>query len=188
MKGIDPALDVLIGWLWVSPAPALLERYGVRHLARVRWLSQITVREELRGRGYGQALLEARHERLAAEDVEALYLRVYDWNTAAPRVYTRCAYELVRQFVTDAHLRKDLTPTPLRQGQVPRPGCRARYQSGSGVLRANSSFESSATHIMDQRHRHILIAGSLGSWVEWWDPAVGRVVAPRQRPDTRRSA
>jgi ribosomal protein S18 acetylase RimI-like enzyme len=67
-----------------------LEQYGVRDLARVRWLKQITVQEALRGRSYGRALLAALHERLAAEGIEALYLRVYDWNTAARRLYARC--------------------------------------------------------------------------------------------------
>jgi ribosomal protein S18 acetylase RimI-like enzyme len=111
MKGIDTTRDALVGWVWVSPAPAFLERYGVRDLARARWLSQITVREELRERGYGRALLTVLHEHLAAQDVEVLYLRVYHWNTAAQRLYARSGYESVSRFPTDAHLRKDLTAT-----------------------------------------------------------------------------
>ena len=111
LKGVHAAEGVLVGWLWVGPGPMFLERYGVRDLARVRWLSQITVRDELRGRGYGQALLAALHEHLAAEGVDVLYLRVYDWNTAARRLYTRSGYEVVHQFATDAHLRKHLTVT-----------------------------------------------------------------------------
>ena len=111
LKGVRTTDGVPVGWVWVGPGPAVLERYGVRDLARARWLSQITVRDELRGRGYGQALLTALHEQLAAEGVEALYLRVYDWNTAARRLYARCGYEVVRQFATDAHLRKHLTAT-----------------------------------------------------------------------------
>jgi RimJ/RimL family protein N-acetyltransferase len=113
VKGIDTTRDdeLVVGWVWVSPGPAFLERYGVRDVARARWLSQITVREEVRERGYGRALLTALHEHLAAPEVgvEALYLRVYDWNTAARRLYARCGYELVHQFPTDAHMRKRLT-------------------------------------------------------------------------------
>ena len=110
LKGVD-AGGAPVGWLWVGPAPAFLARYGVGEPSRVRWLYQITVREDLRGRGYGRALLEVLHGRLAAEGVEAVYLRVYDWNAAACRLYARCGYEVVRRFVTDAHLRKRL-PTP----------------------------------------------------------------------------
>jgi GNAT superfamily N-acetyltransferase len=99
----------VVGWLWISPAPAFLERYGVRDPARARWINQITVRDDLRGRGYGQALLAAIHANLAVQGAEAVYLRVYDWNTAARRLYARCGYEVVRQFATDAHLRKRLT-------------------------------------------------------------------------------
>ena len=110
LKGAPAADEALVGWVWVSPGPALLERYGVEDPSRARWLSQITVRDELRGQGYGQALLAALHEHLAAEGIEALYLRVYDWNVPARRLYTHCGYEVVRQFATDAHMRKHLTP------------------------------------------------------------------------------
>jgi ribosomal protein S18 acetylase RimI-like enzyme len=74
----------------------------------VRWLAQITVDEALRGRGYGRALLDALHTFLVERGVRELYLRVYDWNTAARRLYARCGHEVVRQFATDAHLRKRL--------------------------------------------------------------------------------
>lgn len=110
LKGVRAADGALVGWVWVGPGPLVLEQYGLRELTRVRWLGQITVRDELRGRGYGQALLTKLHEQLAAEGVEALYLRVYDWNIAARRLYARCGYEVVRQFANDAHLRKQLGP------------------------------------------------------------------------------
>jgi GNAT superfamily N-acetyltransferase len=108
LKGLNAA-GAMVGWLWVGPAPAFLERYGVREPARVRWLGQITVAEDQRGRGYGRALLEELHAQLAAEGVEAIYLRIYDWNAAARRLYARSGYEVVRQFSTDAHLRKQLS-------------------------------------------------------------------------------
>ena len=89
-----------VAWVWVSPAP---ERW-VEDAASARWLSQITVEPDERGRGVGRAVLDALHERLAAEGVTAVWLRVYDWNDPARRLYSACDYELVRQFPTDAHL------------------------------------------------------------------------------------
>ena len=110
-KGLD-AGGGLVGWLWVSPAPAFVERYGVRDPTRARWLSQITVTEDRRGRGDGRALLAALHAQLAAEGVDALGLRVYDRNAAARRLYARSGYQVVRRFPTDAHLRKPLAAPP----------------------------------------------------------------------------
>ncbi len=98
-----------VGWIWVAPAPAFLgDDYE-----RKRWLSQITVDEAQRKRGYGRALLSALHHWLEAQGVEELWLRVYNWNDAARRLYARAGYELVRQFPTDAHLRKRLGPAPV---------------------------------------------------------------------------
>ena len=118
-KGTRAADGALVGWVWVAPGRLVLKQYGVSELTHVRWLGQITVRDELRGRGYGQALLTKLHQQLAAEGVEALYLRVYDWNIAARRLYARCGYEVVRQFANDAHLRKALKLSRLRQGPGP---------------------------------------------------------------------
>jgi ribosomal protein S18 acetylase RimI-like enzyme len=83
--------------------------------ARVSWLAQITVDEPCRGRGYGRAMLEALHDKLAEEGVAELFLRVYDWNEPARRLYTRCGYEVVAQFPADAHMRKRLTDVPAGQ-------------------------------------------------------------------------
>jgi GNAT superfamily N-acetyltransferase len=103
LKGTD-AHGTPIGWLWVAPAPEFLGE----NRERKRWLSQITVEESLRGRGYGGALLVALHGWLAAQGVEELWLRVYDWNEAARRLYARAGYDVMRQFSTDAHLRRSL--------------------------------------------------------------------------------
>jgi len=86
-----------LGWLWIAPAPDFL---GPGR-ERTRWLSQITVEERLRGQGVGWALLAALHDRLSAERVDELWLRVFDWNTAARRLYGALGYELVRHFATD---------------------------------------------------------------------------------------
>lgn len=93
-----------IGWVWVSPAPAFL---GPNH-ARARWLSQLTV-EDVRGHGWGRALLQATERRLLQMGVEELWLRVFDWNTAARALYDSEGYELVERFENDAHLRKLLS-------------------------------------------------------------------------------
>jgi ribosomal protein S18 acetylase RimI-like enzyme len=50
-------------------------------------------------------LLDALHAHLAAEGVVELYLRVYDWNAPARRLYASRGYEVAAQFPTDAHLR-----------------------------------------------------------------------------------
>lgn len=102
-KAVDAA-GRKVAWVWVSPAPAK----WVDDAATARWLSQITVEPSERGRGVGRAVLDALHARLAAEGVTSLWLRVYDWNEPARRLYTRCGYERVRQFPTDAHLRRRL--------------------------------------------------------------------------------
>ena len=110
LKGVTPD-GTRVGWVWVAPPPAFLqERYALPNLDDVRWLMQITVDEPLRGRGYGRALLEALHRWLANQGARELYLRVYDWNVAARRLYERAGYEVVRQVPTDAHLRKRLGP------------------------------------------------------------------------------
>jgi GNAT superfamily N-acetyltransferase len=107
-KGVDDEDGELVGWLWVAPAPPFLLQYGVRDLARVRWLGQITVKDQLCGRGYGRALLTKLHRELATEGAEAVYLRVYNWNTVARGLYASCGYKLASQFATDAHLMKAL--------------------------------------------------------------------------------
>jgi ribosomal protein S18 acetylase RimI-like enzyme len=103
LKGVT-ADGTPVGRLWVGPAPGFL---GPGH-ERTRWLGQITVEEALRGRGYGRAMLEALHAQLRHDGVAELWLRVYDWNTVAQRLYRSLGYELARQFETDAHLRKVL--------------------------------------------------------------------------------
>ncbi|MBV9578174.1 MAG: GNAT family N-acetyltransferase, partial [Chloroflexi bacterium] len=87
-KGVD-STGARVGWLWVAPAPSMIEAYVGHDLSAVRWLSQLTVAETLRGQGYGLALLQALHQRLAAEGVVEIYLRVYDWNEVARRLYLR---------------------------------------------------------------------------------------------------
>lgn len=95
-----------VGWVWLSPAP---EHLGPGH-DRTRWLSQITVNECRRGLGWGRATLAAIERRLASRGVEQLWLRVFNWNVAARRLYESQGYELATQFATDAHLRKYLQP------------------------------------------------------------------------------
>ncbi len=94
-----------IGWVWLSPAPAFL---GAHH-DRYRWLSQLTIDERVRGRGWNRALLTATERHLSSLGVEQLWLRVFDWNTSARALYDSQGYELVERFAVDAHMRKRLS-------------------------------------------------------------------------------
>jgi ribosomal protein S18 acetylase RimI-like enzyme len=94
-----------IGWVWISPAPEFIGS----NRGRARWLSQLTVEEAVRGRGWGRALLNATERHLAEIGVEQLWLRVFDWNTSARALYDSQGYELVERFSNDAHLRKRLS-------------------------------------------------------------------------------
>jgi ribosomal protein S18 acetylase RimI-like enzyme len=93
-----------VGWVWLSPPPEFL---GPGH-ERTRWLSQLTVENRCRGRGWGHAILVAIEQYSASLGVEQIWLRVFDWNVVARRLYASHGYELVSQFPTDAHLRKVL--------------------------------------------------------------------------------
>ena len=95
----------LVGWAWLAPPPAFL---GPDH-ERTRWLSQLTVEEPRRGQGWGRAILTAieRYER--SRGSRAIWLRVFDWNTAARRLYLSEGYEVARKFSGDAHMCKALT-------------------------------------------------------------------------------
>ncbi|HEY4105978.1 MAG TPA: GNAT family N-acetyltransferase, partial [Polyangiaceae bacterium] len=94
-----------IGWVWLSPAPAFL---GANR-PRSRWLSQLTIEDTIRGRGWNRALLNATERYLTGIGVEQLWLRVYDWNVAARSLYEAQGYELIERFANDSHLRKVLS-------------------------------------------------------------------------------
>ena len=103
----ESALDgSRIGWTWISPPPLLL---GPGH-ERIYWLSQLTVLESHRRIGWGRAILDAIEHHLCALGAEELWLRVFNWNVPARRLYESHGYALVTQFVTDSHLRKRLVP------------------------------------------------------------------------------
>jgi RimJ/RimL family protein N-acetyltransferase len=72
------------------------------------WLSQLTIAVPSRGSGYGTATMLAVHARLVDMGIEELWLRVFDWNVAARRLYDRLGYRVARRFVADAHLFKRL--------------------------------------------------------------------------------
>ena len=110
LKGILTE-GTVIGWMWVAPAPEFLGD----DRENKRWPSQITVEESLRKRGYGRALLSALHDRLEAEGVEELWLRVFNWNEAARGLYTSAGYKVVREFPTDAHMCKRFVPEPVEK-------------------------------------------------------------------------
>jgi ribosomal protein S18 acetylase RimI-like enzyme len=95
------AADGPVAWVWEGPSP--LNKPG-------RWLYQITIDEELRGRGFGRAVLTALERKLSREGTPQLMLNVFRWNEAALKLYERCGYEVVAEFPVSLHLRKLLLP------------------------------------------------------------------------------
>gem|GEM_PF-2014837 len=93
-----------VGWVWLSPPPPFL---GPGH-ERTRWLSQLTVEELQRGQGWGHAILDAVEQYELTRGSQAIWLRVFDWNTIARRLYQSHGYELARQFTVEAHFCKPL--------------------------------------------------------------------------------
>ena len=94
-----------VGWTWLSPPPPFL---GPGH-ERTRWLSQLTVEELQRGQGWGRAILGAVEQYELTRGSQSIWLRVFDWNVPARRLYQSLGYELARKFTVDAHLCKQLT-------------------------------------------------------------------------------
>lgn len=119
-KGVaaDPAADLVdgttktVGWLWVGPIPSVVTGIagiaGIAEPTRARWLYQITVAESERGRGFGTHLLAALEAHLYAHGATDLYLRVFNWNTVARRLYDRAGYEPVLTNDVDTRMRKRL--------------------------------------------------------------------------------
>ena len=94
----------VVGWAWLSPGQPFL---GPGH-ERSCWLSQLTVDEAHRRRGWGTAIMDAVGRHATNLGFAAIWLRVFDWNVAAQRLYQSRGYELARKFPTDAHLFKRL--------------------------------------------------------------------------------
>ncbi len=91
-----------VGWIWVGLPP------GEFHLQRARWLYQILVEEDSRGRGFGRAMLVALEDLLSGAGVEALHLNVFKWNLVARSLYDSMGYEVVLETETEAGMRKRL--------------------------------------------------------------------------------
>jgi ribosomal protein S18 acetylase RimI-like enzyme len=98
--------DTRVGWVWLSPPPSFL---GAGH-ERTCWLSQLTVEESQRRRGWGRAILNELERHARNRGHHAIWLRVFDWNVAAQSVYLAQGYGLAQKFETDAHFCKRLTP------------------------------------------------------------------------------
>lgn len=92
-----------VGWLWTQPPQPAMP-------AGSAFLYQITVRQALRGRGYGRAMLAALEAQLRLDGVDVLELNVNDGNTVARRLYESSGYTLVEQLTGKRRLRKHLTP------------------------------------------------------------------------------
>jgi len=75
-----------------------------------QYLYQITVDENVRGRGYGRMMLQALEALLAAEGVETLRLNVFHWNRVARGLYDSAGYEVLSAGEASAELCKRLSP------------------------------------------------------------------------------
>ncbi len=102
-KGMDPA-GRRVGSIWVGPPPG---RAGDE---RARWLFDIVVEEDLRGRGYGKALLRATEDLLRWEGREELALNVFAYNEIAISLYTSSGYEVFARYRSGQEMRKRLGP------------------------------------------------------------------------------
>jgi ribosomal protein S18 acetylase RimI-like enzyme len=71
---------------------------------RGAWIYDIEVEPELRGKGYGSALLEALERTVADHGGEEIGLNVFAGNAVARRLYERSGYE-----TTSLHMRKSLS-------------------------------------------------------------------------------
>lgn len=91
-------------WLWIAPPPTFLNLPEVN----MAWLSQITVAQERRGKGVGRACLSLLDAQLTERGVSEIWLRVFDWNLSAQRLYKWAGYERVTKFEFDSHMRKVL--------------------------------------------------------------------------------
>lgn len=102
-KGVDGS-GREVGWVWVGPVP------GSESNRRARWLFQILVKDEFRGRGFGRALLQAAEDRLASEGVTSLGLNVWAFNAVARSLYESAGYETLARYPAGAEMRKRLVP------------------------------------------------------------------------------
>jgi GNAT superfamily N-acetyltransferase len=102
-KGLDETKEH-VGWLWEGPIPAVVKPKP----EHARWLYQITVRESLRRKGYGRAMLQVLEELLVRAGVADLYLNVFRWNQAARALYDSMGYEVVYDGETETGMRKRL--------------------------------------------------------------------------------
>ncbi|MFI7597528.1 GNAT family N-acetyltransferase [Actinoplanes sp. NPDC049681] len=71
--------------------------------AETAFVYDVEVREDRRGRGYGQAIMRAAEELCRARGVQSIGLNVFGQNTGARRLYEREGYE-----ITSLQMRKQL--------------------------------------------------------------------------------
>ena len=93
-----------IGWIWLGPVPT-------PDAARsTRWLFNIVVDPDLRGRGFGRGLLRAAEEHVLATGRTEIALNVFRWNAVALSLYTRSGYAITFQDERAIEMRKRLVP------------------------------------------------------------------------------
>jgi len=102
--GVD-ASGRRIGWLWLGPVPDLAAP------PRRRWVFQIVVDPEERGRGYGRGLLRAAEDHVRETGGREIALNVFRWNAVAVSLYRTSGYEVAFQDEKALEMRKRL-PSP----------------------------------------------------------------------------
>ena len=83
-----------VGMLWVGPRPGVPDAL---------WIWDIEIEPEARGRGYGQAALEALHIWAREQGYRRVGLHVFGSNEVARRLYERTGY-----VITDVTMEKRL--------------------------------------------------------------------------------
>jgi GNAT superfamily N-acetyltransferase len=91
---IEDATGQHVGILWVGPRPGVPESL---------WVWDIAIESEARGRGYGQAALEALHRWAREQGYRRVGLHVFGSNETARRLYERTGYA-----ITDVMMEKSL--------------------------------------------------------------------------------
>lgn len=103
LVGVDDA-GRGIGWIWLGPVPT------ADAPPSTRWLFNILVARDLRGRGFGRALLRAAEDHVLGTGRTELAFNVFRWNAVAVALYSGSGYAVTFQDDKAFEMRKRLVP------------------------------------------------------------------------------
>lgn len=89
-SAFDDAAEDEVGYLWLGLRPRDDRLPGLQ-----AYVYDVAVRPELRGRGYGRAIMRAGQERAAELGASAIRLNVFGHNAAARGLYESLGYDTV---------------------------------------------------------------------------------------------